>query len=198
MKKVNLLIGILYINTLILIIISSYFFRAFIELVIFFITKKEPEIVNFSDMSNFYEKLPIMFLLWFAVYFVFSVINIVSLIFDYKNNNLEILFNKMKRIKMGIIPYWVINFICYIPISAILLIAGHGFGFIIVPIFIFASYTVLILTSIFTIVYLKLLRKNNIIMKNQFIIHTILQLFFVIDIIDTIYLIKILGKPNVA
>jgi len=198
MKKVNLLISILYLNNVILVIISTYFFSAFIELLIFLFTKKELEITSFSDSLNIYEKLPIIFLLWFIFYFIFSIVNIISLIYDYKNNNSEILFKKMKRLKIGLIPFWIINFICYIPISAILLVAGHGFGFIIVPIFIFLSYTVLIFTSIFSIVYLKLLRRNEIITKKQFIIHTILQLFFILDVIDTLYILKILRKTNVA
>jgi hypothetical protein len=75
-----------------------------------------------------------------------------------------------------------------------LLVVGHGFGFLIVPIFIFLSYTVLMLTSIFSILYLINLRKNKIILNKQFIVHLILQLCFVIDIIDIIYIIKKWGK----
>lgn len=198
MKKINLLIVMLYINTLILAIIDSYFFKPFIELIVFFITKNEPEMIDISDPSRFYNKWPIIFLLWFILFLVISLVNIISLIFDSKNNNLETLFNKMKRIKLGLISYWVLNFIFYIPISTILLVIGHGFGFLIVPIFIFASYIVLILTSLFSITYLYQLRKNNTISKKQFIINTILQLIFVIDIIDTIYIIRKWGKPNIT
>jgi hypothetical protein len=102
----------------------------------------------------------------------------------------------MKRIKIGLIPFWIINFICYFPISVFLLVVGHGFGFLIVPIFIFLSYIVLLLTSIFSILYLLNLKKNNIIVNKQFIIHSILQLLFVVDIIDTVNIIKKWGKSN--
>jgi hypothetical protein len=198
MKKVNLLICILYINSMFLIIINTYFSRVFIELILWLITKKEPDFTVFDDPSNFYAKLSIGFSLWFITYLVLSIINIISIIFDYKNNNLESLFQKMKRVKINLIPFWIVNFICYLPISAILLVAGHGFGFIIVPVFIFVSYTVLLLTSIFSILYLSKLRKNNILLKKQFIIHTILQFIFIADVIDVIYIIKKWGKPNVA
>ena len=198
MKKVNLLISALYINSLILIIINTYFGKVFIELIVWIITKVEPDFTDFDDPSNFYAKLFIVFSLWFIAYFVLSVINIISIALDYRNNNLEHIFQKMKRIKINLIPFWIINFICYLPMSAILLVAGHGFGFIIVPVFVFLSYTVLIVTSIFSILYLLKLRQNNILSKKQFIMHTILQLIFVTDIIDTIYIIKKWGRPNAA
>jgi hypothetical protein len=167
-------------------------------IILFPITKIEPNFMDFDNPSNFYTKLPIIFSLWVVTYSVLSIINIISILSDYKNNNIEKIFQKMKRIKTSLIPFWIINFICYVPISAILLAAGHGFGFIIVPLFIFLSYTVLILTSLFSILYLLKLRKNNIISRKQFVIHIILQLIFVIDIIDTIYVIKTWGKPNIA
>lgn len=191
MKKINLLIGVLYINTLILIAVGIYFTKAIFDVII-----NKTDMTHNINPTSFYNILLIIFLIWFIIYFIFSIINIIALIIDCKNNNLNILFNKMKRIKMGLIPYWIINFICYLPISMTWLVAGHGFGFIVVPIFIFASYTVLILTSIFSIVYLYKLQKNNIILKKQFIIHIILQLFFVIDIIDIIYILKKWNKPN--
>ncbi|MDL2297165.1 hypothetical protein LJC68_07070 [Bacteroidales bacterium OttesenSCG-928-B11] len=96
----------------------------------------------------------------------------------------------MKRIKTGLIPYWVINFICYLPISAFLLLVGHGFGFIIVPIFIFASYTVLVVTSTFSIAYLLYLRTSNKINDRGLFIHVIWQSLFIADIIDTYRIIR--------
>ena len=199
MKKVNILLGILYVNTLFLV----YIFKEFAPIIIDFISTFILQIGSIAPKSNnsiniFDKLLPVFFAIWFFVYIIFSIINIVSLIIDYKNNNKELLLKKTKRIKLGLIPFWIINFICYLPISIILLLVGHGFGFIIVPIFIFASYTVLILTSIFSIIYLKNLHKNNIIEFKQFLIHSILQLIFVIDIIDIIVIIKKWGKSNVA
>ena len=183
MKKVNILLGILYTNTLLLIIIFIAFYSSLIS-------------NNNNGSSDSW--LPIIFFgVWFFSYILFSIINIVSLFIDYKNNNIKLLFKKMKRIKLGLIPFWIINFICYLPISIFLIVVGHGFGFIIVPIFIFASYTVLCLTSIFSVTYLKSLHKNGIITFKQCIIHSLLQFIFVIDIIDTIYIIRKWGKQDV-
>jgi hypothetical protein len=198
MKKVNLLLVILYINNLILIIVNTYFAKIYIELILWLFTKVEPQLTDLDnfDPTDFYGKLNIILFLWFIIYLIISVINIISVVLDYRKENSEILFRKMKRVKIGLIPFWIINFICYFPISIILLVAGHGFGFLIVPIFIFLSYTVLLLTSIFSILYLLNLKKKNIIIQGQFIKHSILQLLFVFDIIDTIIIIKKWGKSN--
>ena len=101
MKKVNLLISALYINSLILIIINTYFGKVFIELIVWIISIVEPDFTDFYDPSNFYAKLFIVFSLWFIAYFVLSVINIISIALDYRNNNLEHIFQKMKRIKIN-------------------------------------------------------------------------------------------------
>jgi hypothetical protein len=198
MKKVNFLLAILYVNTLLLVIVFSYFIGAFIQIAAEFIFKIEMEGNNLKYQNNIFEHLSTMFIIWFIIYFIISIINIVSIIIDYRKNDTELLFKKMKRVKIGLIPYWIINFICYVPISVVVLLAGHGFGFIIVPIFIFASYMVLCLTSLFSILYLLNLNKNNRISKKQFIIHALLQFIFVVDIIDTIYIIIKWGKSNVA
>jgi hypothetical protein len=194
MKKVNSLLAILYVNTLFLVIIFSYFIGTFIQIAAEFIFKIKIEGNNLENQSNIFEHLSTVFIIWFVLYCIISIINIVSIIIDYRKNDTELLFKKMKRVKIGLIPYWVINFICYLPISVVMLLVGHGFGFLIVPIFIFASYMVLCLTSLFSILYLLNLKKNNNISKKQFIIHTLLQLIFVVDIIDTIYLIIKLKK----
>jgi hypothetical protein len=198
MKKVNLLLVILYINNLILIIVNTYFAKIYIEIILWLFTKVEPRFTDLDnfDPTDFYGKLSLIFLSWFIIFLIISIINIISIVLDFRKNNSEMLFQKMKRIKIGLIPFWIINFICYFPVSIILLVAGHGFGFIIVPIFIFLSYTVLLLTSIFSILYLLNLKKKNIILQEQFIKHSILQLLFVVDIIDTINIIKKWGNPN--
>ena len=181
MKKVNLLVILLYINNLILIIANSF--------VVLQIVK--PQSVDFDIRYSY------VLLLWFVIYLIVSIINIISILLDYRNNSSDRLFKKMKRVKITLIPFWIINFICYFPISVLGLLAGHGFGFLIVPIFIFVSYMVLLLTSIFSISYLLNLRKNKIITGKQLIMHSILQLCFVIDIIDTIYIIRKWGKQTV-
>jgi hypothetical protein len=169
----------LYVNTLLLFIVASFFVC---------------ENYSSNQYNLFQEYISTIFSIWFVLYCIISIINIISVIINYRNNDRELLFNKMKRVKIGLIPFWIINFICYVPISTLLLIGQ--IGFLLVPIFIFASYMVLCLTSLFSISYLLNLKKNNHITTEQFITHSVLQLFFVVDIIDVFYMIKKWGKPN--
>lgn len=179
MKKVNSFIALLYINNLILIIANLLFIVGFLE--------------SF-DTKIFSDKVFEILLLWSVVFLIISIVNIISIVLDYRNNNSERLLKKMKRVKFSLIPFWIINFICYIPISSLLLVIGHGFGFFIVPIFMAITYIVLLFTSIFSISYLLNIKKNKRITNWQFIGHSILQLCFIIDIIDTIYIASKWGR----
>jgi hypothetical protein len=87
-----------------------------------------------------------------------------------------------KTIKFGLIPFWVINFIGYTALVIMINIPSHGFGIFIVPIPIIASYCVLIITSIYSILFLLLLLQNGKINNKQFLIYVIMQLCFVLDI----------------
>jgi len=144
------------------------------------------------------DNMILIFSLWFILFLVFSIVNIISIFQDYKYNKSEKLLKKMRRIKLGLIPFWVINFISYLYIIIIFIITPTGIFavFFIVPIFIFVSYIVLLLTSTFSISYLFSIRKNGIIQNKDFIIHSIIQFLFVFDIIDVTYILKKWGKPN--
>jgi len=180
MKKVNILLAVMYVNTLLLAITSFGYM----------IVKK-----HFENQCNIFEHLPKMFAIWFVIFIVISIINIISVIRDYKKNNTEVLFKKMKRVKMGLIPFWIINFICYIPISIVFLFIPPGvlplIGWAFIPLFVLASYIVLCLSSSFSFSYLLHLKKNNILSTKQLVIHTILQFIFVVDIVDTICIIQL-------
>jgi hypothetical protein len=185
MKKVNLLLGILYINPL------------FLSVIVVFILK-----MGYNNNTSSDRFLHLFFWIWVCLYIALLIINIVSLVIDYKGNNTELLFKKMKRIKLGLIPFWVINFLCSIFITIFCgFVLPMGIIFLVpflVPILIFPSYIVLCFTSVFSVIYLKSLYKNGILKIEPFIIHSILQFMFVTDIIDTLYIIEKWGKLNIA
>lgn len=183
MKKLNILIGILYCNTVGLVFITINLVRNILSTV---------GVPN----QNIENSFSTIFLIWLCIYILFVVINIVSVVMDFRQNKIDMIYQKMKRIKIGLIPYWIINFICYFPICILFLLVGHGFGFIIVPIFIFSSYTVLLVTSLFSILLLICLIKLNILNNGNFIKHVICQLIFVLDIIDSFIIIKIYKKQS--
>jgi hypothetical protein len=179
----------------------------------------QSEIIGYVFFS-----LLIILLVLTILYFVLFIKNIVSLKIDFKNNNTELLLKKMKRIKLGLIPFWIINFVCYINIMLFTAFGAfwelykelgfynffivllrilsrpwlNGDRFLIIPIFIYSSYIFLCLTSIFSIVFLMNLRKNNLLSKKQYVTNALLQLFFITDIIGVVYMIKKWDKSNVA
>lgn len=187
MKKVNLLLVVMHLNTLLLLLVCLY------------ILSESKAIVavndeNIENLNRLFEYLPTIFWIWIPIFCIISVIIIISIIIDFKKNKTKVLYKKMKRVKIGLIPFWIMNFICYIPISFVLIVIGHGLGFFIVPFFVLGSYIVLLLSSLFSIAYLFNLRRNHVISTKKAMIHSIMQLFFVIDIIDTIYIIRKLNK----
>jgi hypothetical protein len=74
-----------------------------------------------------------------------------------------------------------------------------GFVLLFIPIPIFLSYIILLVTSSYSISYLVLLKRNDIITRKQFRIYLVLQLCFVLDIIGIIYISNRVKKmSNVA
>ena len=115
-----------------------------------------------------------------------AILNIIIAIRIFRQNNLEDARRSMKKIKLYLIPYWVINFIFSLILTSALLIVGVILGLI----FIIQAYLLLIATSCYSISFLGILLKNKKISLKSFIIHLLLQFCFVMDIIDTIYLLR--------
>lgn len=181
MKKINLLIVTLYLNLIGLIAFTI----TVIAYIILALSNNDSEKAN-----NYMEVFSTMFFVWIVVYVLIAVVNVVSGVIEYRRREFGLIFSKMKRLKTALIPYWIINFICYLPICVFLLIFGHGFGFVVVPVIILSSYSVLLVTSVFSILFLMYLKKTNKIEMKEFILHTILQLVFVLDVIDAFILMK--------
>jgi hypothetical protein len=153
-------------------------------------------------MFNFYinekyitfEKIEIGFLLvWFSGLIFVGIINLFHAIKLYKNNEIKLLLNLSKRLKILIIPFWIINFFAWALIIFGLVFALRGGTGLIIGAFILIigisfSYIVLLLTSTYSIFFIKSLYKIKII-KNH-VLHIILQLCFILDIVDILWLNK--------
>jgi hypothetical protein len=139
--------------------------------------------------------IPLIFLVWLLLFVCSIVLNIKNTVKLYKENNLIILRKNSKLIKLTLIPFWILHFI----LSALTMIAfiggSRGMGIIFLPIPIFFTYIFLLITSIFSIAFILSLERNKHI--NNVIIHIILQLFFVLDIIDMIYILQKTGKKEI-
>ena len=136
--------------------------------------------------------IPLIFLIWLLLFICSIVLNIKNTVKLFRENNLIILRKNSKLIKLTLIPFWILHFILS-TLTMIAFIGGtRGMGIIFLPIPIFFTYIFLLITSIFSIAFILLLRRNKYI--DDVIIHIILQLCFVLDIIDMIYILKETGN----
>jgi hypothetical protein len=133
--------------------------------------------------------------IWLIIFVVFVIINFILII---KNNKIDILYKNMKVIKLGLIPFYIINIIYYMYLFFPFEFLQNGYALIYLFIIIVTLYIYVVISSMFTIIYLKCLHKNKILNLEKLIIHALLQLIFICDIIDVLIIIKKHRKSNVA
>ena len=126
--------------------------------------------------------------------FIIAYKNIINSITLFKNNDHVSLRQYMKTLKLGLIPYSVINFILYSFIFFILFASSKGIIVVSpVPLFflvpIFFTYLAVLFTSSYGIGYVLILNKGNKLKNGYLVIHILLQLCFVLDVISTIILL---------
>lgn len=125
---------------------------------------------------------------------IFAVKNIINTCRLYKNGEYNSLRKYMKVLKLGSIPYFVLNFAIYFLLFMVLFAATHGvlvatpIPFLFLPPILFAYLTVLF-TSSYGIGFLAIIKKEKRLKSRSLIIHVLLQLCFVLDIISTIILL---------
>ena len=98
----------------------------------------------------------------------------------------DLLFRTVMIFKLCLIPFYIINFACWMIASMVFHIAIIIWPMI--PFIIAYTYFTLLGTSAYIIAKLFSLRKSKIITTKQFVLHGILQIIFIVDVIDTIYL----------
>jgi hypothetical protein len=99
--------------------------------------------------------------------------------------------------KFGSIPFWIINFIILVIVGILGVVATRGAGIIFLPILMLLTYILFLGTSVFSISYIKLLYQEGEIVSLHKNMHIILQLCFILDIVDIIYLkIKLTKKEK--
>ena len=155
------------------------------------------EIAFFAKKFEFISEkiIPLIFLIWLLLFIYSIVLNIKNTVKLFKENNLIVLRKNGKLIKLTLIPFWILHFILSVLAMIVFIGASRGMGIIFLPIPIFITYIFLLITSIFSIAYILLLRKNKYI--NNIVIHIILQLCFVLDIINMIYILRKISKKEI-
>lgn len=133
-----------------------------------------------------------LFLLSVILSVVLFIINIVCavriLISALMNQDKVNKFPTIAAYKLGLIPFFIINFVLWLIFAGA---TANPFLFllwIIIPVGIIYTYMVLLGTSCYSISQIVILCKKGILTKKQSIFHIILQLFFLADIFDCLYL----------
>jgi hypothetical protein len=101
----------------------------------------------------------------------------------------------MKRLKFGAIPYFILNFLFYLLLFLFFFAASRGIVvFTPLPLFflipIFFTYLSVLFTSPYAIGFIVALRNEDKMKIGKLVIHILMQLCFVLDVIDTIVLLK--------
>ena len=161
--------------------LGLFILKYLLPFVIGFIPEEE------TILSELFEPVNTFSIILNVILIINTILNIIIAIHIFKQNNLENARNSMKKIKLYLIPYWVINFIFSLTITGVTLFMG---GIIMGFIFLIQTYLLFIATSCYSISFLGILLKNKKISLKSFIIHLLLQFCFVMDIIDTIYLLR--------
>ena len=171
MKKLHLLIGFIYTK----IIIGIIFLINLLQI--------------FKEEFNFPPKnTVVIWSLWILIFSIITIINIFALVKCFFKNDLETIKKYAYRIKLFLIPYWIINFIVSGAYWGILIGASHGFGMFLIPVPFISAITIFMVTSIYSILCLLLCWKNQQIKNSEFLIYLFSQFCFILDIIGIIIL----------
>ena len=99
------------------------------------------------------------------------------------------MLNRMLFLKLSVIPFFVINFMLWTGLfGTFMCFPGGIFLLALAPIIVLLTFTVLLVTSSSTISVLVYCYRAKQIDIYKLIVHIVLQLIFVVDVIDSIYL----------
>ena len=132
---------------------------------------------------------------------IFAIKNVINTCGLYKRGEYNSLRKHMKVLKLGTIPYFVLNFILYFLLCLLFFAASRGLIiFTPIPLLlllpIFFTYLTVLFTSCYGIGLIAIISKENSSKRGNLIVHVLLQLCFVLDVVSTIILlIKYKVKP---
>ncbi|MCO7121223.1 hypothetical protein NIA71_04565 [Ihubacter massiliensis] len=102
----------------------------------------------------------------------------------------------MRRLKLSLIPFFVLNFLLCMAVALVIFAASRGFAIFIPWVWIWVvcaigiTYLIAAGTSAYGILFVRALRKKGLVSKKQMVLYMVFQFCFVADIIDMIVLLK--------
>jgi hypothetical protein len=134
---------------------------------------------------------------------VIALVNIIGAVSSVKGAIIE----KEKQVKMSqsvllykllAMPYYLLNYLLWFWLASILMIMPGNVLFILIvlPVVTGFAYLMLIAASSYSIALLLALKKNNEIPLKKFVLHTICQLIFVLDVVGQIFILRLVKRKN--
>ena len=102
--------------------------------------------------------IPRIFTIWVLIFFIVLVLNIISSIKLYINNDTKALEKYSQIMKILLKPFWIIHKISCIVLSLMIVFATRGIGIIIIPVFFVATFILRTITSVYEV---EKIRKMN-------------------------------------
>jgi len=161
-------------------VISVYFVPVALVLA-FYLIAALPKYTYQPEALGFFA-IPIIFMLIVCALVIANIKGAVSAATRSQSLSFRIVLN----FKLCLIPFYIVNFICWLISSMVFHLAL--FVLPLLPFVTAYTYITMIGTSAHVIAKLFTLYRNNDITKKQFVIHCILQLIFILDVFDNIYL----------
>ena len=161
-----------------------------------------PHMITYIGFENSFTIIKILMF----ISFVFACVNIVYAILWYKNIRTDAKKRQMTNrmilaAKWIAIPWFVLNLLFWMGLSGLMMIVTRGLGIfalvIVIPLSVGYTFVILLATSSYSLSLLFALYMNKEITRKQFILHSIFQLLFVVDVIDQI-VIQRFTKVKVA
>ena len=167
-------------------IISVYVVPASVVLTLNTILSKDtPESSSFAAFV-----VPLLLMLAVCV---LVIVNIAGAVYSAIHSQ-TLTFRTIMVFKLCLIPFYIVNFACWLLASMVFHIALVVWP--IIPFIILYTYFTLLGTSIYTIAKLFTLRRDGTITTKQLVIHFIWQIIFTADVIDSIYLATRMKKSE--
>ncbi|MCP4162676.1 MAG: hypothetical protein GY760_21640 [Deltaproteobacteria bacterium] len=143
-----------------------------------YLSKSDQKIIGYILLS--------LYLISLIFLFIFGILNIRNSIKLQKENDLNELKKSTKLIKIGAIPFFVLNFL----VSVFFIAISHGMGLLIAPLLVFLTYLILLVTSSYSICLINLIMKKELKSNKWMLIQILLQLCFVFDILGLFFILN--------
>lgn len=133
----------------------------------------------------------------FIAVFAATIFNLAGAGKYYRRKNYSLLRKAMKRMKLGAVPFFIFNFLICLLVAAFMFGASRGFA-VFMPwtwawffSAVTATWIITVGSSCYGIFFTRLLRQRAQISSSQMVKHIVLQMIFVLDVVDTLILLKI-------